>query len=668
MLLLARGGIDVALKMFRGSRGADEARQSDEPLDSFARRFDAISTSFIERSEIVLDSKTENTDGDNPFSPDAMRRRKRKKIDGAISGLVEISGMLRGLAEGRTTLREGTIFEVIINPLINILSALMPEFLYIITKEMIVALIEYILEQLMLPVFTQPALASLVPPRAGAKPLLKKTCRKDRSIKCATDKDCADKKPCDTGKTCAKDRNVLCNTDADCKESPTSDLSPCNTGKTCAKDRSIECATDEECDDKAPCDTGKTCAKDRSIKCATDEECADKAPCNTGKTCAKDRSIKCATDEECDDKAPCNNDTGKTCAKDRSIKCATDEECADKAPCDTGKTCAKDRSIKCATDEECDDKAPCNTGKTCAKDRSIECATDEECDDKAPCNSGRIVRRRSRGFVDIFPTEATPSDGVIVSRTAYGSGDVGLDSTAGSVGKLSCENDCEEEEEESEGNEGVPTHVASSNNPNGPLQPDADPPSAFAELETKHRAGPVPDVAANFDLAMMLTVSITDAVADDLSAAIRKRFDDFLGIRARQAIVRSSSRALTTRLTATLGSSLSRMLVELLTLSMTVVPTKKITAALIPSLTSSIVPVVTHALKHDPKSDYYCYYCLHESVYCDLCEKAELEIAFLDQQARYYSAYYSEYYSAHYSSDESAARDYFGRGRRAGNV
>ena len=179
------------------------------------------------------------------------------KFDSAVLTMLEVSARLRDLVNGKTRLREGTIFEIIINPMQNAMSAMMPEIIWWVVKEILVAVIEYILEQMVVPVFTEPVLNKLVPKAGGALPLKDKTCVKDRSIKCATDEDCADKAPCDTD-------------------------------KTCSKDRTIKCHNDEECGDKAPCDLGKTCVKDRSIKCSIDADCGDKAPCDTDKTCAKE--------------------------------------------------------------------------------------------------------------------------------------------------------------------------------------------------------------------------------------------------------------------------------------------------------------------------------------------------------------------------------------------
>ena len=65
--------------------------------------------------------------------------------------------------------------------------------------------------------------------------------------------------------------------------------------------------------------------------------------------------------------------------------------------------------------------------------------------------------------------------------------------------------------------------------------------------------------------------------------------------------------------------SLSRTLVELLSLSLTLVPTRVLTSALVPSLTHTLAPIVTHALTHDRKTDYYCFYCKTYVVHPSQC-------------------------------------------------
>ena len=310
----------------------------------------------------------------------------------------------------------------------------------------------------------------------------------------------------------------------------------------------------------------------------------------------------------------------------------------------------KDRSIKCTTDEDCGDKAPCDTDKTCSKDRSIKCHTDEECKDKAPCDNGRITRPRQDGEIDIYPPHLYPSNGTIPATVAYGKGDVGeeknITSVITSVGNVSldCEDDCGDQAQSF-----LEMYKSTASMKNG-----ADGEEGGAAQKIASPPGP---------LSALLTVSITDSIVDDLSNALRRRFDDILGAKIRKAVVRSSTRALTRKLTSTVGHSLSRVLVELLTLSMTAVSTKELVRSVVPTLSASLVPVLTQSMSHRSDTDYYCYYCNHYNAYCSECRYFQSADEFRVSLGTYYGHYYSQYYSSFYSSD-STTEDNFSRSGR----
>ena len=80
----------------------------------------------------------------------------------------------------------------------------------------------------------------------------------------------------------------------------------------------------------------------------------------------------------------------------------------------------------------------------------------------------------------------------------------------------------------------------------------------------------------------------------------------------------------------------------------------------------NMAPIITHSLTHNPKADYYCFYCRVKGVYCDPCRKMLQKDYEYDQAAGYYADYYSRYY-AHYYSKYYADRftqDYFVKTRR----
>ena len=51
--------------------------------------------------------------------------------------------------------------------------------------------------------------------------------------------------------------------------------------------------------------------------------------------------------------------------------------------------------------------------------------------------------------------------------------------------------------------------------------------------------------------------------------------------------------------------------------------TRLLARSLIPGLTHSLGASITNALTHAPKGDYYCNYCHHYHVYCQLCEASK---------------------------------------------
>ena len=124
-----------------------------------------------------------------------------------------------------------------------------------------------------------------------------------------------------------------------------------------------------------------------------------------------------------------------------------------------------------------------------------------------------------------------------------------------------------------------------------------------------------------------------------------------------------TARAMTMKMTATLGHSLSRIVTELLSLSLTQVSTESITSSLVPTLTASIVPVLTRALSRSPKEDFFCYYCAHQGVYCGECQSSQSRDTFLDTIGVYYGEYYATYYSNFYSTSgsEEASKEYYHR-------
>eukprot|EP00750_Incisomonas_marina_P018211 INCI2758.2.p1 GENE.INCI2758.2~~INCI2758.2.p1 ORF type:complete len:961 (+),score=103.58 INCI2758.2:85-2967(+) len=91
-------------------------------------------------------SASNSHEGSLPSDPVNLDRLQSAEVT-----LLEITSKLNAMAEGRLGLHTTTIYEVIINPCIQVFETLMPEILYWLLKEPIVAIIEWILEHLAFP-------------------------------------------------------------------------------------------------------------------------------------------------------------------------------------------------------------------------------------------------------------------------------------------------------------------------------------------------------------------------------------------------------------------------------------------------------------------------------------------------------------------------------------
>eukprot|EP00939_MAST-03C_sp_MAST-3C-sp1_P000458 g458.t1 len=125
------------------------------------------------------------------------------------------------------------------------------------------------------------------------------------------------------------------------------------------------------------------------------------------------------------------------------------------------------------------------------------------------------------------------------------------------------------------------------------------------------------------------------------------------------SVTRAAGRTLTQTMTMELTKSLVLSLSQSLVRTLSAVSTKEINAYLTPSLTYAITPAVAHSLKHNPKSDFFCFYCSEHQIYCDECRHAQLSMQNDDYYAYYFSRYYAGYYSGYYAGvyADHAARD-----------
>ena len=128
-------------------------------------------------------------------------------------------------------------------------------------------------------------------------------------------------------------------------------------------------------------------------------------------------------------------------------------------------------------------------------------------------------------------------------------------------------------------------------------------------------------------------------------------------------------RSLNTVLTGALSHTVSRLAVELASISLTRSVSKLTNKAIIAALTNSVSMTVTHALTRKPKSDYYCHYCMAHNLYCDLCRKVTANEYRQDHYVSYYSEYFAKYYAYYYGGAfaDAAVDEYLIRGKRMQN-
>ena len=94
----------------------------------------------------------------------------------------------------------------------------------------------------------------------------------------------------------------------------------------------------------------------------------------------------------------------------------------------------------------------------------------------------------------------------------------------------------------------------------------------------------------------------------------------------------------------------TQALAAVLTESITRVAANGISANLLPSLTHSITATISQSLTRSPRTDFYCWYCKHENVYCSYCHAGMTAASATDYYGSYYAEYYSRYYAYWYGS------------------
>ena len=178
--------------------------------------------------------------------------------------------------------------------------------------------------------------------------------------------------------------------------------------------------------------------------------------------------------------------------------------------------------------------------------------------------------------------------------------------------------------------------------PNGPGAPPS-----FLE-ENSHNPGPAESPGEG--IGNTLGMQVADSVTVELSDALWKSLKDKLEDSISNSVTRQTVRSLNHILTQALSHTISRMIVELASKTLTRSVAKQTNQVLIATLTQSIASTVTHALTRNPKSDYYCHYCMTHNLYCDLCRTQTKKSYEMDWNIAYYAKYYGTYYTYYYGN------------------
>jgi hypothetical protein len=116
-------------------------------------------------------------------------------------------------------------------------------------------------------------------------------------------------------------------------------------------------------------------------------------------------------------------------------------------------------------------------------------------------------------------------------------------------------------------------------------------------------------------------------------------------------VVRLTVERTLAQMTLTLTDSLTKGTLKGMGQHTSVLMTQALTNILVPGITFPATSVIARALTHNPRQDYYCYYCKHNERYCEYCQRALQYNDYVDHVAQYFNQYYTQYYTPFYTRD-----------------
>eukprot|EP00742_Colponemidia_sp_Colp-10_P004929 GILJ01005263.1.p1 GENE.GILJ01005263.1~~GILJ01005263.1.p1 ORF type:complete len:598 (+),score=67.09 GILJ01005263.1:106-1899(+) len=144
-----------------------------------------------------------------------------------------------------------------------------------------------------------------------------------------------------------------------------------------------------------------------------------------------------------------------------------------------------------------------------------------------------------------------------------------------------------------------------------------------------------------------LTPTLRETVKDQLTETLTRSLKDYLTIQ----LTKQLTGEVTDRVESILGESLSKKINAEGGAKIVMDTTRDVGHVVSRSLTQAITGATLHTYYHGPGSQnsYYCFFCFHWKVYCEVCEYSNKHIYFAMFYAGYYSQYYSDYFSQYYT-------------------
>ena len=151
-----------------------------------------------------------------------------------------------------------------------------------------------------------------------------------------------------------------------------------------------------------------------------------------------------------------------------------------------------------------------------------------------------------------------------------------------------------------------------------------------------------------------LAKQFTDDMAQEVvSDAVRKvHLNTILQLRENINVtaIKRGSLIITEKVVSNVVPRVTQAIAAVLSESVTRTAVNGISSYLIPSLTHSITATISQSLTRSPRTDFYCWYCKKEKIYCHYCYAGTAAATATDYYGSYYAEYYSRYYAYYYSS------------------